>query len=630
MIKNAGKIKLLSSEVINQIAAGEVVERPAHLVKELIENSLDAKASKIEIYFSEGGKNIRVLDNGFGIHPEDLALVFQRHSTSKITSAGDLFSLISYGFRGEALSSISSVSKVKIVSKKKSSNVAYRVISDFGTISSTTETSGNYGTEISISDLFSNVPARLKFLKSDSAEGSQIKAMVKALALVNPEVEFRLSDEKKLHFHFHSKKEEPNPFLARSNEVLGVNHLFGCRVQDNGGFSVNIAYSAPNKTQKSSKNIWLFAQNRWVTDKTLLASLLGAYRSLLMHGEYPIAVLNINCPPDQIDINVHPTKSQVKFVDNSFIFRFVNHALKNELELAKWIPKNSGTITSAYYNFQGESEKVKSYYPSSMDKPKTSKSVITIESLKFNEPVFDNTQFKNKETLNSFQSVDLAGFTLGKSDSLDFSKNKNSNNNNEESLNFYWSKMQYVGQVNLTYLICQKDNSMVLVDQHAAHERVLYEKIKNNWNNGGIDIQNYLLPLTLDLEIEQVEALMTKKVDLEKFGVSIEQSGPSSIVIQSKPELISDNGIVTALKKLAEQMISSGDGFAFEDKLDHLCATMACHSAVRAGQTMNKEQAQSLLESMDEYPLSSFCPHGRPVYVEHTFNKIEKEFGRLV
>jgi DNA mismatch repair protein MutL len=331
-------IQVLSAEVINQIAAGEVVERPAHLVKELVENSLDAGSTVVQIDVNFGGKFIKISDNGHGIVKEDLALALQRHATSKIKKTNDLWNLSTYGFRGEALASVAAVSKLTLQSN------GFQIKSDFGLISDVMPSSVLAGTHLTVESLFENVPARLKFLKSDSSELAQIRNVIKALALAYPQVEFKLIENGKLDLFFKSNKD-------RASQVLGLEKIYTQEFK-NQNFTVKAYFSSPHDVQKTSKNIWIFAQKRWIQDRALQTAVMEAYRSLLMHGEYPHVVIDLECTPDVIDVNIHPTKSQVKFQDASEAFRSVHAAVRKGLETAPWINKAENYEAPRSQNFQ--------------------------------------------------------------------------------------------------------------------------------------------------------------------------------------------------------------------------------------------------------------------------------------
>lgn len=600
-------IQVLSPDVVNQIAAGEVVERPSHLVKELVENSLDANSTQIQIDVNFGGKFIKITDNGDGIGKEDLPLALQRHATSKITQTNDLWNLSTYGFRGEALASVAAVSKLTLMSKAKKAKSGFQIKSDFGLISEVMSSSIDTGTQITVDALFENVPARLKFLKSDSAELAQIRNVIRALALAYPHVEFKLIENGKLDLFFKAQAQAKD-LSVRASQVLGLDRIYA---QENRykSYVVKAYFSSPHDVQKTSKNIWIFAQKRWIQDRGLQAAITEAYRSLLMHGEYPQVVIDLECAPDLIDVNIHPTKSQVKFQDASEAFRAVHGAVRQGLELAPWIPKvaqsdatsSSGLSTGASYpSFVREIPRLQ-----------------VADQTRFTDlgSSLGNTQFKTKlsvlEQLSQLR-VDSAPVTT------------------TEVSGGYWSSLQVLGQLNLTYLVCQKNDRMVLVDQHAAHERVAFEKLMRKWKGGAIDQQDFLFPLAVDLSPEKAEALLSQSENIAKMGIEIESLGPSVIGVKSAPLFVKEAALPKIFDKMATDLVDYGGSYSLEKSIADLFATMACHSVVRAGQSLSQAEMVELLKAMDEFPLSSFCPHGRPVSIELTFTDIEKQFGRTL
>lgn len=612
------EIKVLSSDVVDQIAAGEVVERPANLLKELIENCIDAGATQIEVDVTNGGKSIRVVDNGKGISPEDLPLVCARHATSKISQADDLWKLRTFGFRGEALASISSVSRVKITSRKKDSEKAFMLENQFGKDSAPVPAGREPGTTVEIEDLFSNVPARLKFLKSDSAEFTQIKSVFKAMALANSDVEFKLKQHGKVLLFYPLAQD----FLARSKSVLEIKDVFSVE-KNYQGYQLEAVYSSPQTTTGNSKQLWIFVQNRWVTDRTIQAAILEAYRSLLMHGEYPFVVLKLHVPEETVDVNIHPTKSQVKFVDSSQIFRFVHASLRGELEQAPWI----ATLNQKQQPLGQERISVDTTIAPKVEIPTQQR------SLSFSSPDFLKTQYQQKdfsmdvlrkaaEPHQADESQIVSGEAAGASFSSDSVQR-------EPELSF-WSKLHVIGQSHLTYILAEAENSFFMIDQHAAHERVVFERLMENWKNKKFDIQDFLLPLSIQLSAESVDQMLALHSEFSQLGVELEKAGPETLLILSSPSFISETALVKSLNKFADEIISLGGSFSFEKKVGDVFATMACHSVVRAGQAMSLEEMKSLLVQMDEYRLSSYCPHGRNVYIEIPFTKIEKDFGRLM
>lgn len=607
------EIRVLEPEVVDQIAAGEVVERPAHLAKELIENSLDAQATRIEIDVDLGGRKLKITDNGRGIYKEDLPLVCARHATSKIAKADDLWSLHTFGFRGEALASISSVSKLKIISKRKEQNKAYVFENNFGVGSEPLLTGADEGTTVEIDDLFANVPARLKFLKSDSAEVTQIKNVVKALALAHPQVEFKFKHQGKVLFYY----SQDDSLLNRAAKVLDTKDLFSA-TNEYQGYRVEVVMSSPHTTTGNSKQIWIFVENRWVGDRTIQAALMESYRSLLMHGEFPLAVVKVFTPEGEVDVNIHPTKSQVKFTDQSFIFRLVHNTVRAQLEKAPWIQ----TLN------RGESA------PTSLSSNFPEAPAVADYSLSFRDQAFEQTQYPQKSFVSALEEAGRSrserwdgGFVHAVAETSGISSALAASETPSDQT--FWSRLQVLGQSHLTYILAEGANSLFLIDQHAAHERVVFERLMENWRQGKFEVQDFLLPLTLEAPADQIEALLGLREEFGRMGLQFEQGGPETLLISSSPNFVSEKALVQSLKKFAEECAHIGGSFSFEKKVADIFATMACHSVVRAGQALSLEEMRSLLLQMDDYRLSSYCPHGRNVFVELPFYKIEKDFGRI-
>lgn len=598
-------IQVLSSEIVNQIAAGEVVERPSHLVKELIENSLDAGADQVTIEAADGGRSIRVQDNGKGILSTELTLALQRHATSKITRADDLWNLSTFGFRGEALASAAAVSRLLLRSCEGAEKKATQIESVFGALSQPKPSSITSGTEIKIEQLFENVPARLKFLKSESSEFSQVKAVVKAMALTRPETEFKLISNGQLQLFYAKKK----TLTERAQDVLEKKELYTASGVLN-QMNCEVIFSSPQEVAKTSKQIWLFVQGRWVQDRALQAAVMDAYRSLLMHGEYPHAVVHLKCAPEQIDVNIHPTKSQIKFQDASSAFRVVHNTLRNALERAPWLG----------YKTQPDSQSFNTEF-STVEK-----------NFSFSDHSFQQTQFKSKTlpteerlTREHLQQLRIEPEEIGQA-IISPAPRQGSPSSFDGG---YWSSLQVIGQAHLTYIVAQKNDRLVYVDQHAAHERVVYESLMQSWKEKKFEVQHYLFPLALDLSEEKLEVLLKNQSQIEEMGFTVEQLGPESLGVRSAPALLKDSSLPIVFEKMAQELLQHGGSFAIEKKISDLFATMACHSVVRAGQSLSVVEMEELLRSMDRFALSSFCPHGRPVSVETTFNELERLFGRI-
>lgn len=607
------KIKKLSTEVIHQIAAGEVLERPSHLVKELIENSIDAGADSIELSYEDGGMSLSVKDNGRGMSKDDLPLSIARHATSKLNLASDIWKLKSFGFRGEALASIAAVSEMEIISRQKLDEEAHKLTINFGGDQNIDSMGGEDGTLISIKSLFKNLPARKKFLKSKSAESAHIKKTFKALALVHPHISFKLKQSGKLVFHWTGQKQ----FVHRVEDILNIDGLHNIEKQ-NERYKLKAAFSSPNVTIGTSQQLWIFVQKRWIHNTTIVAAIIEAYRNLLMHGEYPYVVLDLEVPPEEVDVNIHPSKSQVKFQDNSKIFKYVHSTLREALETAPWVSKVLRTTNKNHLDNRS--------------------------SLRFNSSDLERLKFRSKDFMPK-EKGDISSLkeVVTTDDKKVFLKDNNSINVSEKNINLVsdfgshkklsnkWENMDIIGQADQTYIVGQTGDSLLMIDQHAAHERVVFEKLMERFKSQEMDMQQFfLIPLYYESDEETIESLLTIEKDLLNIGLKIERSGPTTLSLTSAPSLIKEKALIKVLDQIAKDISVQGQSFALEKCLGDIFATMACHSVIRAGQSMSHEEMRSLLKQMDEYPLSSFCPHGRPVFVEYSWSRIERDFGRIV
>lgn len=616
-------IQVLPPEVVDQIAAGEVVERPSHLVKELVENSIDAGATSVTVEFSEGGRFVKVKDNGKGIPPDQLPKALERFATSKISKSDDLWKLNTFGFRGEALASIAAVSKLNLTSRPPGAEKAHQLLSEFGKKTTVDPVGGSEGTTITIQELFANVPARLKFLKSDAAEGTQIKTTLKALALAHHDVEFRVYEKNELVFFWPACKSRKD----RVEQILEIKPMYEGRAERE-NVTAYAVFADPHQVAKTGKNVWLFAQNRWVQDRSMQAAVMEAYRNLLMHGEYPIAVVWVDVDPEYIDVNIHPTKSQVKFHNPSLAFRAVQAAVHDTLELAPWVPAAAASAPATL---------------TSTSMPRETLAAPTQAS--FDHQDFHVTQFQKKDfpLQMAAQQAELrreAVATLENNDQENPFVRVITPAENAPAViapvttstasSGYWSSLEVLGQANLTYIICQHRDKLVFVDQHAAHERVVFERLMGAWRGGKMEVQEFLFPLAVDLTPDKVEAVQNLFTDLEKLGVYVEVLGPTTVGVKAAPTLIKESVLSSVLDKMATEALDLGGSFRMEKVVGDICATMACHSVVRAGQALSVEQMKNLLAEMDDFPLSSFCPHGRPVSVEYPYAKLEKDFGRIV
>lgn len=636
-------IRILNKETVSQIAAGEVIERPASLIKELVENALDADSSLIEVTFDEGGRFVKVKDDGCGISKEDLKKALTPHATSKIKETEDLWKLKTYGFRGEALASMASVSDLTLISKQKNEG-AFKLLCRFGEMGNIQKTGAEEGTSVIVQSLFENVPARFKFLKSSGSENTAIKNTLKALALCHNEISFRILHKGKLLFYWPNQKD----LLERSRQIFGREDLYFTE-KEKGAYRIQAVVASPHETLKHRRNNWLFVCNRWVEDRVIYSALMAAYRGLLMHGEYPLALVKLDGPGAEIDVNVHPTKSEVRFKNSSLVFQLIETGIRELLEKAPWTKKVLGRSflpKEENLSFQSSHFK-KTHFPQSSFLKKrlasdTEKKVLQEnssvsmragegdlnspgnkvsykESLRSLSPSFPESPGQDSHNKNSGLKANLKGVAITAIGTQTEEMLKRSE---------VWSSLEVLAQLHLTYLVCQSDKAVVFIDQHAAHERILYEQLLSFWKKGHVDTQAKLIPVSLELEKEEKEALLKLQVHLQKMGVTLEELGPDLLSVISAPVILKESALKEGLYFLARDFLETGNTFSFEKKISDLCAQMACHSAVRAGQALSLKEMEDLLKGMDEFPLSSFCPHGRPVFVEYPITKLEKDFGR--
>ena len=623
MQKHPVSIQKLNSAVIDQIAAGEVLERPAHLVKELVENALDAGARSIEIQFSDGGLFVSIKDDGCGIPPKELSLALARHATSKIKQAGDLFSIHTYGFRGEALASIASVSHLLIVSKTPNSDQAYRLKSVFGKEFQIEAVGGVQGTTITVDRLFQNVPARLKFLKSQAVETMAVKNVILSQALARPDVSFKVLHKGRMLFHWRAEES----FKKRAESALQLQKLYTDKSETN-GIAVEVVLSPPNQTAKSSKKMWFFVNRRPVEDKVLYGAVMSAHRNLLMHGEYPIAVLYVECPPAEVDVNVHPTKSQVRFRSPSRIFRAVQNTVRTLLEKSPWLEQLTPFTPSS---------------PNSQKKDIVHQTSLHLDSAKQERSRFEFKPQENKNTELSVTEeppIPQKTFTPPKHTPTppykkEFSKPQQTAAQSVKDAEHLkspkvFSSLKILAQAHRTYLICQSEKSIVFVDQHAAHERILFEKLMHFCKKGGLEKQKKLISSQFEMDPAEVTAVQSMQNSFKSLGIELEFKKPNIVSILSSPLFIKESSLEKSIKQLAHQNIHSSASFEAESIVAEVMASLACHSAIRAGQTLTVADMESLLSQMDEFSFSSFCPHGRPVFVEYPLSRLERDFGRIV
>lgn len=599
-IKEYKKINKLSGRVVDQIAAGEVIERPSQLLKELIENSLDANSDAIEVTVSSDLDLLTVKDNGTGIQESDLPLVFERHSTSKIFEAQDLFELNSFGFRGEALSAIGAVSKAQLETKHKNDKEGWIYVYENGVKKFMEPSSSNTeGTKITITHLFDSTPARKKFLKSKRHELTLIKRTVQSFSLLHFKKSFKFLVDGKLVFYFQKTDSLFKRYgqVFKNKKVFKVN-LPACDIIKEGSA---IYLEEPSIDSKTGLSLWTYVQERWIQDKTVAAAIREGLNTYLMHGCFPKGVVDLKIKKDFIDVNVHPMKSEIRYEDSSYIYKTIRKAVSDWAHLAPW--KNE-VIPSSKSDFSWS-------IPPEKKRP-------SFETVKLAIDHQQGDQLSDQRVMYKKTYGDL------KSDSIKKLLKK------DDKFEPYWSSLMVIGQVNLTYIVAQSDEALFYIDQHAAHERVAFERIKKQWaDSEKKDIQNLLMPLTMDLEPQYIEALMSVKDELEGLGVEIELSGPEVLAINTIPGFLKEESIETSLRKLSEEIVTKGGGTSLDEVFELFFATLACHSVIRAGHAMSEDEMKLLLIEMDRYN-SRYCPHGRPVYKKTLFSELDRDFGRTL
>lgn len=593
-------INQLSDALINKIAAGEVIERPASVVKELVENSLDAFATQIDIDLMDGGKKgILVRDNGQGVPAAELELAVSRHATSKIKTDDDLFSIHTLGFRGEALASIASVSKMTLTSKRKGEETPGREIRiEGGRILSQEDTGHADGTSVSVKFLFYQTPARLKFLKTTETETAHIVDFVTRLALVHPEVGFTLSH--------HGKKIldlRPADALRRIESVFGKEAADFCYPvsSERGGMKIAGYAGNPNLSRSHNRHVFLFVNGRAVRDKVLYHAIFESYRDLIMRGRYPFVVLFVEVPPEMVDVNVHPAKSEVRFSNSAVVHRFVYESIRKVLQEEPWKKSAEKAPATEPQPFPTEFQSENSFKEWALTPRPES-------------PGDDNQFFLSLRRQEAASPA--PAFTEWKK--VEFGQRA-------------FADLEVIGQCLATFILCQSEGRLVLIDQHAAHERIGFEKILKQYQESQIPSEPLLIPENFDLSPSEAEVLKKYLPDLEKIGLEIDFFGGNTFVVKRLPVFFKNRVVVKNLMlDLIGDALEKGKLTSIQDNLHAVFARMACHGAIRANHRLTHDEMRALLKELDQYSFTSFCPHGRPVSVEVTRDEIDRWFKRVL
>ena len=587
-------VKILPEILSNKIAAGEVVERPASVVKELVENAVDANSTQIHVDVEKGGRSlIRVADDGVGMSHDDALLAIERYATSKIYTDKDLFSISTLGFRGEALPSIASVSKFSLITREDGSTTATEIQIEGGKILRVTETGAPKGTMVTIKNLFFNTPARRKFLKTINTEMGHIADIVQSMALGHPGIRFKLTHNGKTVYHF-TPSSDP---AFRAAEILGKEiqkDLLPINAEEDGIMITGWAAS-DRHTRSSARGIYVFVNKRFVRDKVVSHALFEGYAGRLMKGHYPLAVLFIELSPDQVDVNVHPTKHEVRFLESKRVHDTVAKAVATVLHravvtTAPIFPKPPPLKTKENFRFNGiPGRATMGVHELAVPYPRKKISPPVVEKIiKEDHPAQKNLWEKR-----------------------------------------FFSDIAVIGQLHNSYIVCQSTESLILIDQHAAHERVVYEEIKFRAEDKKIHRQKLLIPETFDLGYREADILNLLLGDLKNAGMEIEPFGGNTFALKAVPAILADREIKPVVMEIIEKMIEMDFKPGLTLAIDECYMIMACHSAIRANQVLTLQQISALLIQLDKCENPSNCPHGRPTWIRWTVKDLEKQFRRI-
>ena len=605
-------VRQLSETLVNQIAAGEVIERPASAVKELVENAIDAGATRIEVATAGGGKSLlRVTDNGSGMSAEDLALAVRRHCTSKITDS--LLDIRSLGFRGEALPSIGSVAKLSIRSRIHGGAGGHEVRLDGGRVEAVRPAACNPGTVVEVRELFFATPARLKFMKGDRAEAGAITEVVKRMAIAFPAIRFVLSGSDRSTLEYPATGDDR---LARIGQVLGRDFIDNAIGIDAVREDVRLTgfCGVPTFNRANSLSQFAFVNGRPVQDKLVWSALRGAYSDRMPRGRYPVAVLAIDLDPALVDVNVHPAKADVRFRDpglvRGLIVGAIREALARDGDRASSLGA-SGMLEAFRTGAGGRGRG--GWTPADRPAATAGHSIHSSPFRPFEE--------QSAASPNGFAEEEQAAFENAAAPSA-----------RAETAQDQRSASHPLGaaraQIHENYIVAQTEDGLVIVDQHAAHERLVYQRMKEALHSGRVAAQALLIPEIVDLPEEDCDRLMRHAQDLSRLGLALERFGPGAVAVGETPAMLGEIDAAALVRQLVDEIAEWDDASGLASRLDYVAATMACHGSVRSGRRMRGEEMNALLRQMEATPGSGQCNHGRPTYIELKLNDIERLFGR--
>ncbi|HST21455.1 MAG TPA: DNA mismatch repair endonuclease MutL [Blastocatellia bacterium] len=635
------KIKVLPDSLANKIAAGEVVERPSSVVKELLENSLDAGARKISIEVEAGGKRlIRIVDDGEGMTRDDAITAFERHATSKLRTAEDLETITTLGFRGEALPSIASVSRLFLRTKTASDVEGTEVEFNGGKLIAVRDIAWPGGAEFEVKDLFFNIPARRKFLKSDATESFHITNLVQHYALANPQLAFLLVNNGREAISV----APASSLKERAYQILGgalLKKLLEVKSESN-GLRIEGFVSNPQEQRSSRDAQYMFVNRRFVRDQLIGRALSGAYRSMMPSSAYPAAVLFVEVPPLEVDVNVHPAKTEVRFLHEGAILAFVRDAIAEAIKATEPVTRlrDGGEITASHQiNNQPpqyaqrdtaidrsivtpslNSSSSQSAIPSRSEASETQPPLIATEATQAPEPVIDNSNYFAEQTeLSSYESSNDQIPAARVSDKAE-----------AQVLPEMGHGIKPMGQIRDSYVIATDEEGLLLVDQHAAHERILFEQFRDVRLARATEVQPLLIPETLDLSPAEVEAFNVIQAELESMGREAMQLSGRTIAIKTAPSGLTSDDVLTLVRELLAVVERERRNFTVERIRDEIAASLACKAAIKVNMPLTTEKMQWLIDELMKTKNPMTCPHGRPSIMRMELRDIERGFKRPV
>ncbi|NKD76874.1 DNA mismatch repair endonuclease MutL [Haematospirillum sp. H1815] len=616
-------IRLLPSVLVNRIAAGEVVERPASAVKELVENAIDAGARRIDVTMTDGGRAvIAVVDDGRGMMPEELSLAVERHATSKLPG-DDLLDIAFLGFRGEALPSVGSVARLTLTSRPPGQDSAWSLTVDGGCKGEPVPAAHPPGTRVEVRDLFYATPARLKFLKAPRTEFLHAQDVIQRLAMAHPGIAFSLTGDGRtvLRLHAGAGLDPEADRLKRLAAVLGQdfadNALPVQAVREGvrlGGYVGLPTFNRGNATYQ-----YMFVNGRPVRDRLLSGAVRGAYRDFLAHDRHPVLALYLDLPAEDVDVNVHPAKAEVRFRDPALVRGLIVGAIRHALNGAG---HRASTTVAEQALAAMTRPSAGGHHPSSF---LPGRSVVSARAMP-PDPALSGLSLAAQAPAALPGMADSVG--LPHLDDRPSARPVPVSDPGDETVAVSCPLGVARGQVHNTYIVAQTADGLVIVDQHAAHERLVYERMKQVLDREGVRRQMLLIPEVVDLDEASATRLCARADELRELGLVLEPFGSGAVVVREIPAMLGDTDVQGLVRDLADDLADLGEALALKERLAHVCGTMACHGSVRAGRALRAEEMNALLRQMEQTPHSGQCNHGRPTYVELKLRDIEKLFGR--